>query len=108
MKRSFTRLLCCAAAFAALSNLAPTAVAQNAGVLLPLPPDVDTQSQLTRNRGLAPGASVSGAAVPLTAYSVVASDGNTYTGTLVGTSPFDGSGLSTTVNTPIIPVVLAV
>jgi hypothetical protein len=115
MKRSFKSLLCCAAAVAALSTLAPTAVAQTAGILLPLPSDVDTQKRLTLNRGIHPlgnaaalRASVSGAAVPMAPYSVVASDGNTYTGTLVGTSPFDGSGLTTMVNTPIIPVVISV
>jgi hypothetical protein len=115
MKRSFKTLLCCGAAFAVLSSVTPKALAQEPGVLQPLPAGLPSRRQITHNRGIdragnaaALQASQVGATLPLASYSVVASDGRTYTGTLVGTSPFDGSGMSTTVNTPIIPVVVSV
>jgi hypothetical protein len=115
MKRSFKTLLCCAAAFAVLSSVTPQASAQDPGVLQPLPAGLASRRQITHNRGIdragnaaALQASQAGATLPLASYRVVASDGRTYQGLLVGTSPFDGIGRSTTVITPIIPVVVSV
>lgn len=114
MQGSFKTLLCCAAIYTAMLSLAPMALSQDSGALQPLPIDVNVQKLTIHNfgltsRGNAAASQLTGAAtLPLTNFSVVASDGNTYTGTLVGTSPFDGSGLTTMVNTPIIPVVIQV
>jgi hypothetical protein len=87
----------------------PGALAQKRVELQPLPAHVNVHKRITHNTGITTvGKPQDSQSVPLTGYSVVASDGTSYIGTLVGTSPFDGSGLGTTVNTPIIPVRLSV
>jgi hypothetical protein len=90
-------------------------LAQQPPALKPLPVDVNVQRRLSHHSGVSPAstaaairASIGGQALPMSGYTVTASDGNTYSGVLVGTSPFDGSGGTTTVNSPIIPVVINV
>jgi hypothetical protein len=113
MKRSYGRFLCCTAVVTAMSSLTPKAFAQGGPVLEPLPVGVNLQRSISHNSGIdaasnpaAMGAAIDGGAIPLTPYTDMASDGNTYNGVLVGTSPFDGSGATTTVTSPIIPVVI--
>ena len=115
MKSSLRGFFLCAAVLAAMSNLVPNTLAQQPGVLEPLPAGVNVQRQVSHNSGVGPAsnaaamrASIGGEAIPMSSYTVTASDGKTYSGTLVGTSPFDGSGGTTTVNSPIIPVVINV
>jgi hypothetical protein len=113
VKRSYGRFLWCAAVVTAMSSLTPKAFAQGGTVLEPVPVGVNFQRTISHNSGIDPasnpaamGAAIDGAAIPLTNYTDMASDGNTYSGVLVGTSPFDGSGATTTVTSPIIPVVI--
>src|SRR5215471_8397458 len=115
MKSSLRRFVLCAAVLATMFNLVPNTLAQQTGVLKPLTVGVNVQRQLSRNSGVGPAsnaaamrASISGEAIPMSSYTVTASDGHAYSGVLVGTSPFDGSGGTTTVNSPIIPVVINV
>ena len=90
MQRSFKTLLCCATIYTAMLSLAPIAWSQGPGVLQPLPTDVNVQRLTTHNFGIASRGNAAtiqltaAASVPQTNFSVVASDGNTYTGTLVG------------------------
>jgi hypothetical protein len=113
VKSSFERFFGCAAVVTAMLSLTPNAFAQGGTVLQPVPAGVNLQRPISHNSGIDPaknpaamGAAIDGAAIPLTPYTDMASDGNTYSGVLVGTSPFDGSGATTTVTSPIIPVVI--
>jgi hypothetical protein len=113
MRRSYGRFVWCAVVVTAMSSLTPQAFAQVGPVLEPVPVGVNLQRSMSHNSGIDPASTpavmktaLDGAAIPLTTYTDMASDGNTYSGVLVGTSPFDGSGATTTVKSPIIPVVI--
>jgi hypothetical protein len=111
MKTLLRRLLCYAAAAAAVSSLMPNASAQKGGVqVIDVVPNPNQPISVTR--GLSPAknraalqASGAAATIPLWNYSILASrDGNTYQGVMVGTDPFAGGGTTTMVQSPIIPV----
>ncbi len=111
MKISLGRFFWCAAAAAALSNLAISTFAQTNGDVQVVDLAANPHRLTTVTMGLDPASNalatwVSAAAtLPLWNYTIVASrDGNTYQGTMVGTSPFDGGSVTTIVQTPILPV----
>jgi len=110
MKTLLKRLLCYAAAAAAVSSLTPNASAQSGIQVVDVVPNPNQPISVTR--GISPAsnraalrASGAAATIPLWNYSILASrDGNTYQGLMVGTDPFTGAGATTIVPSPIIPV----
>ena len=113
MKSALRRVFWCATAAATMSAFAVTTFGQSGGDVQVVDFVRNPNQPISVKIGINPAsnraamrAAADASTIPLWSYSVVASDGNTYQGVMVGTDAFNPSDITTSVPTPIIPVIV--